>query len=130
MLKRELNDTTKSNASGLEKVDDGDFKSKGFARPAQEPLTFRGSKTALNLSFDKRRKCLENFYLDLGRIKQKIEGFEEKQRNLDLDPEDLDVKVIDRTVLLGMHLEEAEEPRGRRRREWNGGTRIGMYYRR
>ena len=37
---------------------------------------------------------------------------------------------IDRTVLLGMHPEEAEEPRGRRRREWNGGTRIGMYYRR
>jgi hypothetical protein len=36
----------------------------------------------------------------------------------------------DRTVLLGMHPEEAEEPRGRRRREWNGGTRIGMYYRR
>jgi hypothetical protein len=29
-----------------------------------------------------------------------------------------------------MHPEEAEEPRGRRRREWNGGTRIGMYYRR
>jgi hypothetical protein len=36
----------------------------------------------------------------------------------------------DRTALLGMHPEEAEEPRGRRRREWNGGTRIGMYYRR
>jgi hypothetical protein len=39
-------------------------------------------------------------------------------------------KDPDRTVLLGMHPEEAEEPRGRRRREWNGGTRIGMYYRR
>jgi hypothetical protein len=38
--------------------------------------------------------------------------------------------IFDRTVLLGMHPEEAEEPRGRRRREWNGGTRIGMYYRR
>jgi hypothetical protein len=37
---------------------------------------------------------------------------------------------VDRTALLGMHPEEAEEPRGRRRREWNGGTRIGMYYRR
>jgi hypothetical protein len=39
-------------------------------------------------------------------------------------------RAFDRTVLLGMHPEEAEEPRGRRRREWNGGTRIGMYYRR
>jgi hypothetical protein len=30
-----------------------------------------------------------------------------------------------------MHPEEAEEPRGRRRKEWNGGTRIvGIYYRR
>jgi hypothetical protein len=30
---------------------------------------------------------------------------------------------------VGVHPEEAEEPRGRRR-EWNGRTRIGMYYRR
>jgi hypothetical protein len=29
-----------------------------------------------------------------------------------------------------MHPKEAEEPRGRRRREWNGGTRIGMCCRR
>jgi hypothetical protein len=36
----------------------------------------------------------------------------------------------DRTALLGVHPEEAEEPRGRRRREWNGGTRIGMHHRR
>jgi hypothetical protein len=113
MLKRELNDTTKSNASGLEKVDDDDFKPKGFSRPAQEPLTFRGSKTALNLSFDKRRKCLENFYLDLGRIKRKIEGFEEKQRNLDLDPEDLDVKVMSQfreldTIIKSMHGQETK----------------------
>jgi hypothetical protein len=39
-------------------------------------------------------------------------------------------RAADRTVLLGMHPEEAEKPRGRRRKEWNGGTRIGMYYRR
>jgi hypothetical protein len=29
-----------------------------------------------------------------------------------------------------MHPEEAEEPRGKRRKDWNGGTRIGRYYRR
>jgi hypothetical protein len=30
--------------------------------------------------------------------------------------------------VLGIHPEEAEEPRGRRRREWNGGTIMGMYH--
>jgi hypothetical protein len=30
--------------------------------------------------------------------------------------------------VLGIHPEEAGEPRRRRRRERNGGTRIGMYY--
>ena len=38
--------------------------------------------------------------------------------------------VTDRTVLLGMHPKEAEEPRGRRKRERNGGTGIRMYFRR
>ena len=109
VLKRELNDSTKSTV--LLSLGKAGTEPHGDAQLDETSIQFRGSKTSLNLSFGRRRKFLENFYLDLGRIKQKIEGFEEKQRNLDLDPENLDVQVMSQfreldTIIKSMHSQE------------------------